>query len=318
MRHEELSVGILNVDSIIGGGAPGVPTSGRKVFMNAALGSDGNDGSAKTPLKSLAAAYALTTSLKNDQMFLYPSASALSLAANHDFSKHLGSFIGTHWGINEHHRSRIGMSTAFSPFLTVSGYGNQFANLYTQHGTAEADYVGWLISGVRNSFHNVHFGGPFNADQADHASYVGVDITGTEAYFKGCMFGDSSIARNAANYNVQLAAGVTATFEDCTFRMFVDGSDSMFVNFKNTSSVTMAYFKNCRFIVLSANMATSIDEAFNFTSGSTALAMLDSRCEFHKVTAITNAADDVYVYLARPHVTTTIGEGNLSEVLVIT
>jgi len=317
MRHEELSVNELNVNSIIGGGAPGVPTSGRKVFLNAALGSDGSDGYAKTPLKTFASAYGLMTTLKNDQMFIYPSASSLSLAANQDIAKSLCSFTGTHWGLNEHQRSRLGMSTAFTPFITVSGYGNTFSNLYTMHGTAEADYVGWLLSGTRNGFHNVHFGGPFNASQADHASYVGVDITGTENYFRNCTFGDSSIARNAANYNVQLAAGVTATFENCLFRMFVDGANSMFVNFKNSSSVTLAYFRNCTFMVLSANLATSIDEAFNFTGGNTAMACLDSRCNFIKVTAIASATKDQHVYLPRAHVTTTITEGKIAEGLVI-
>ena len=316
MRHEELSVGELNVDSIIGSGAPGIPTSGRRVFLDAANGSDGSDGDAKTPKKTFDSAYGLMTTLKNDQMFIYPGASSLSLASELTIAKSMCSFIGTHWGINEHHRSRFGASAAFTPMITVEGYGNTFANLYTQHGTAQGDYVGWDIEGHRNSFHNVHFGGPFFATQADHASYRGVTIAGTENYFKGCMFGDSSMARNAANYNVQLEAGVTATFEDCVFRMFVDGGDSMFVNFMNSTSVTLAYFRNCTFMVLSSNMATSIDEAFNFTSGSTAAAILDSRCNFINVTKIASSASDVYVYLARPHVTTTIGEGNIAEVLV--
>ena len=264
---------------------------------------------------SVTSAYNKTVSGRNDVVLLTPESH--SQGSMLTWANNMTHLVGMYPSeAIEHQRSRMGMSTAFSPFLTVSGYGNLFANLYTMHGTAQADYIGWTISGNRNTFKNVHFGGPFFGTQADHASYRGVNITGTENYFLSCMFGDSSKTRNAANYNVQIAAGKTAYFKDCTFRMYVDGADSMFVNFMNSAGATIAYFENCLFYVLSDNMATSIDEAFNFTAAFTALAMLDSRCNFVKVTKIASSANDVYVYLARPHVTTTIGEGNIAEVLV--
>jgi len=319
MRYEQLDVGELTVDKIIGGGVGDLLAKGMgdEFFINAALGSTGNTGKTKDkPITSLTGAYGMARSGYNDVIHLQQSTSSVSLASNLAWAKNMAHLIGVWPGSCEHARSRIGMSTAFSPFITVSGYGNLFANLYTMHGTAEADYVGWSISGARNRFRNVHFGGPFNEDQADHTSYVGVDLTGTENVFDGCIFGDSSIARNAANYNVQLAAGVTAHFHNCLFRMFVDGADSMFVNFKNSSGVTLAYFHNCTFLALSSNLATSIDEAFNFTGGNTALALLDPMCNFVKVTRIAAAAKDQYVYMPRMHVTTTIDEGNIAEVLV--
>jgi len=263
---------------------------------------------------SITDAYNKTVTGRNDIVYLSPDSH--SQGSGLTWAKNMTHLQGMYPDSIEHLRARIGMSTAFTPFITVSGYGNKFSNIYTMHGTAQGDYVGWLISGERNTFEYVHFGGPFFATQADHASYVGVDITGTENYFKHCMFGDSSITRAASNYNVSMAAGTTAHFEDCVFRMMVDGSDPMFFNFKNTSSATLAYFKNCTFFVMSSNMGTAIDEAFNFTGSATAVAMIDNGCNFIGVTKIASSTKDAFVYLPRPHVTTTIGEGNIAEVLV--
>lgn len=318
MRREKFTINELTVNkcSLHGLDVLGLG-GGEKVFINGALGSAGNSGKSMTePIASIVGAEAMLRSGYNDMAVLQASTSSVSLAEAFTWDRNLAHLIGVWGGYCEHSRARIGMSAAFTPMIAVTGYGNSFSNIYTMHGTAQTDYVGWSIAGVRNYFQNVHFGGPFFGTQADHASYVGVDITATENVFEGCIFGDSSIARNAANYNVQLAAGVTAHFKNCLFRMFVDGANSMFINFKNTASVTMATFENCTFLVLSSNLATTIDEAFNFTAGSTALALLDVNCNFLKVTRIASAANDVYVYMPRPHVTTTIGEGNIAEVLV--
>ena len=319
MRREKFTINELTVNKCSLQGAGNlVHGMGEAYYLNGALGSNGNSGRSKNePVKALPGAQSMLRTGYNDIIYLQASTSSVSLAEAFDWDDNLAHLIGVWGGYCEHARSRIGHSAAFTPFITVSGYGNSFSNIYTMHGTAEADYVGWSISGIRNYFQNMHFGGPFNEDQADHTSYVGVDITATENVFNGCILGDSSIPRNAANYNAQLAAGVTAHFHNCLFRMFVDGADSMFVNFKNSESVTLGYFHNCTFLVLSSNMATTIDEAFNFTGGNTAAAILDADCNFIKVTAIASAANDVYVWMPRPHVTTVIGEGNIAEVLVV-
>jgi len=318
MRREKFSVNKLTVNQCNLHGLDVLSQGlGERYYLNGALGSTGNSGKSQSePAKTLTGVQTMLRSGYNDTIYLQSSTSSVSLAEAFTWDDNLAHLIGVWPGYCEHARSRIGMSAAFTPMITVSGYGNSFSNIYTMHGTATADYVGWTISGARNNFGNVHFGGPFFATQADHTSYVGVDITGTENVFDGCILGDSSITRNAANYNAQLAAGTTTHFKNCFFRMMVDGANSMFVNFKNTTSVTMAYFENCTFLALSANLATSIDEAFNFAGGATALAFVDERCKFIKVTKIASSAKDQHVYLARPHVTTTIGEGNIAEVLV--
>jgi len=318
MRREKMSIGSLTVNECsLQGDALLAHAAGERIYLNGALGSNGNSGKFKgEPIASLLQAQRMLRSGYNDIIYFQASTGGIALGAAFDWDDNLAHLVGVWPGYCEHARCILGMSTTFTPFMTVSGYGNSFSNIYTTHGTAAGDYVGWLISGARNNFRNVHFGGPFFAAQADHANYRGVNITATENVFDGCIFGDTSITRDAANYNVSLAAGVTAHFKNCLFRMYVDGANSMFVNFANTAGITLAYFENCTFLALSANLATTIDEALHFDGGSTALAVLDSDCNFIKVTKIAHADKDQYVYLARPHVTTTVNEGQIAEVLV--
>ena len=49
-----------------------------------------------------------------------------SLTWAYNMSHMIGSYVGSKFSI----RNRIGMSTAFTPMITVSGYANTFANIY--------------------------------------------------------------------------------------------------------------------------------------------------------------------------------------------
>ena len=290
MRKEEYSIGRLHVNEIIGGGISD-PTPGIKRYLDPTNGSDGSDGREKTPLKSFAAGYAAMTTGKNDVLYIYPGTSGISLAADPVISKNLCSFIGTGNGVMNQ-RSRIGMSTTFSPMITVSGYGNTFANLYTMHGTATTDLVGISITGNRNSFYNMHFGGPMFATQGDQAGYMGVSIAASETYFKNCVFGTNTIARTGAYPTVNIAPNPTdhfgyTRFDDCTFLAMAGGANPVHVNVDNSSTAldeTFVEFNRCRFIVTSVNMATAFTYAISFTTtaalGDTAAVFLDPTCQF--------------------------------------
>jgi hypothetical protein len=215
-------------------------------------------------------------------------------------------------------RARIGMSTTFTPMITVSGYGNLFANLYTMHGTAAGDYIGWLISGHRNAFRSIHFGGPMHADQGGHASYVGVDITGTENYFKSCTLGTSTIGRDEATPNFRVGPGTRTVFEDTIFMCYLTDGDPVFGEINNTSGTTEVWFRgNCQFIALNANWATPMTKAFNITSGSTCGLYFSNDCQFINVTALSAADKDQYIFMPRQFVTTTDTEGMISVPLSI-
>lgn len=265
-------------------------------FLNAALGSDGNEGNYMgNGFKTLTAAEDKLESLKKDRIILEESASSISLGAAFTWDKSLCGLIGT--ATNRfNQRSRIGMSTTFTPMITVSGYGNQFANLYTMHGTAAGDYIGWLISGARNTFENVHFGGPMAVAQGGHASYNGVHVTGSENYFKDCVFGTDTTDRDELTPNVTLGPETLTVFDNCIFCMSIADTDPYFVAVANTSGVTRAYFNNCKLYAMNGNHASAAAVAFTFSGGSTAAMILDANCSFANVTKLAASASMKYIW----------------------
>lgn len=257
----------------------------------------------------------MNNSLQNDALIIPPEshslAAALTISAN---GIHVVGAAAPGW-LNV--RTRIGMSTTFTPMITVSGYGNSFWNLYTMHGTAAGDYIGWLISGARNSFHRVHFGGPMAALQGGHASYEGVAIDGSENNFEDCIFGTNTIGRDEASPNVTLGAGTITRFKGCHFLCQLTDGDPYFVTVENTSGYTEAFFEDCMFIAMNPNWATAMTKAFDFTGGATAGMYFNNNCQFINVTALSSADEDQYIFLPRQFVTTTDTEGMISPKLTI-
>ena len=293
----------------------------RKIYLNAALGDDSavNDGAdPNTPIASLTEADNFLRAGYNDAIILQPSTSSISLAASYTWSKNMCGLIGNSPEAFMNQRARIGMSTTFTPMITVSGYGNLFANLYTMHGTAVGDLVGWLISGHRNSFQNVHFGGPMEAAQGGASGYIGVHVTGTENYFKNCTLGTSTIGRDEVTPNVKLGPGTRTVFENCIFQCYLTDGDPVFITADNSSGTTEAWFKNCQFIALNANWATAMTVALTATAGgSTCGLYFDNNCQFVNVTATCANDVDQFVWLPRQFTTTTDTEGMRSVQLSI-
>jgi len=234
----------------------------------------------------------------NEVVFLSPESH--SLAETLTWDKSMSHLVGQYPLSRMAQRSRMGMSTTFTPMISVTGQGNLFKNLYTMHGTVAGDYVGWAITGNRNIFENVHFAGPMIAAQGGHASYEGVTVTATDTYFKNCVFGTATIGRDETSPNVTLTVPSTGygytVFEDCIFQVFLTDGDPVFVSVANTSGVTWADFINCKFIAISSNMATAMTYAFKFSSGSTCGMSIDHNCEFINVSHLAATANMKYIW----------------------
>jgi len=199
---------------------------------------------------SLASAYAALSNDsnsigRNDAIFLAPDSN--SLAATITWSKNQCKLIGMYPEARMAHRSRIGHSANFTPLTTISGYGNEFRNIYWQHGRGNSgNTVGLSVTGNRNSFINCHIAGPMNDTEAAVAGYKLLSITGSENYFRSCTIGVDSIKRSAANCLVSLeAASARTVFEDC---MFISWStaDAFFVKAAALADRSVT-FKNCIF-----------------------------------------------------------------------
>lgn len=241
----------------------------------------------------LSTAEAALTSGQQDTLMVLPGSHSLSAALTIDGN--LNRFLGTTPG-KFNMRSRIGMSTTFTPMITVSGYGNAFSNIYTMHGTAAGDYIGWLISGARNAFNCMHFGGPMNAAQGGHASYVGVSVTGSENYFNECVFGTNTIPRDEITPNLKLGAGTITVIDNSIFTCALTDTDPVFIEIDNTSGYTQVYLRNCMFQAFSENQANKVAVAFKFNGSSSCDVVLDSRCSFSGVTKLAASASMKYIW----------------------
>ena len=296
MRKQRFSIDELEVGSIIGGGVS--PRVRNTWYLDAANGSDGNYGNRiDKALKTLPVAMSRLETGMHDRIILNESSSFLSLAADPDWSLKYSSLVGTSAGM-QGQRSKIGMASDYGVTssyaqFTVSGEGNLLANLYFSHGysTGHVTVVGTYISGNYTVAKRCHFLGP-GQGLGDQSDYVGVKVTGTGfQLFEECTFGNLSISRSAANYNMSCASGTNILFRDCIFYMFATDTTPFFVQILNTSGIGQWVFENCKFI----NVGTStLAYAFDMSSGGKAV-VLDPECMFIGVSAVTNQVASAYI-----------------------
>lgn len=264
---------------------------------------------------SIITAESKMTSGRNDVLLVTPDNH--SLASSLTWDGNMTHMVGMFPPGYRNSRARIGMSTTFTPMMTISGYGNLFYSMYWMHGTAATDVTGLQITGHRNRFRYCHFGSPMVAAQGATSNYIGVlDINSSENYFYKCTIGTESIGRDEATPNVTFAANTGDNiFEECIFNLYLTDGDPLFATFENTSTVH-ALFKRCTFVAHNANWATSQTKAFNFTGGATAGCFLED-CNFINVGALAASDKDQFVWLSRPFVTTTDTEGGIAAQLTI-
>lgn len=263
-----------------------------KYYLNGALGSDGNEGGVMGGgAKTLAAAYAKLETLKNDAIILEQSASSVSIAtaAAGVWSKSMGALIGTGQSFMNQ-RSRLAQTTAFSPMIAISGYGNLFKNLYIQHGgvTSAANLVGLAITGPRNVFENVHVLSPmFSATQGAEATCTAVSIAAEENYFKHCVLGTDATTR-AAGSLVRFEAGSTprTVFEDCLFLMNATANAAFFLECAANLGTSLIMFKRCTFW----NGGTALTYGIDGTGLNNCKMFFDAGCSFYGCTDVVAAA----------------------------
>ncbi len=291
MRHEQLSVGDLTVDNLIGDGA--LRGWRNKYYLNGSLGSDGNDGLAfDRPLKTLTAATAKLESLKKDLIIFEEAAASVSLSAALTWDESLCGLIGTS-ASRAYQRSRIGQSAAVASLLTVSGYGNQFANFRVMHGTASTtNKIALTITGAGNSFYNVNIA-TTNTTVSAQSDFKMVYINNTdESYFEKCVFGTMNAAQ-AAGALVHLVGGsmTAAHFKDCVFLMNASANAAFFIQYGAGVGEGFTIFENCKFI----NSGTTLTYGIDGTGLNNHQVFLDATCSFYGVTDIVAAANEACV-----------------------
>jgi len=253
MRHENLSVGNLQVDSITGD--IGTITGGTKFYLDTVNGSDGNSGlSPKQAFKTLATAYAALTANKNDILYMLPGASAATITTAITWDKSYTHFIGlaapTQIGV----RCRVNTTTAMTPMITWSAngcvvQGIQFSNNHT-HATAGA--VCFKLTGARNNFSFCHFQGLGALGVVDnsHRAFV-IDSSDAENRFQNCTFGATTVDGVTASNYVMEFQGTSNTarnqFIECIW-LGNGSANSAFIKADGASCLsTFQLFKECLF-----------------------------------------------------------------------
>jgi hypothetical protein len=195
--------------------------------------------------------------------------------------------------------------------LTVSGYGNTFANLMFQHGRGSATNVNLMtLTGNRNSFYNCHFDGPINTTEGDTA-YDLIRISGEEYYFKNCYFGADNIffTGNGAQAGSSLieftaSSAPRGVFEECIFVIKADAVYPTFLKPCYDLSEAGIFFKRCAFLNIGTSSLTyAIDYDGTATGLNANAQMFFLGCSFAGVTDIIPAGDQDYVWFDNANTT---------------
>ena len=291
-------------------GQTGTSGASKSFFVHGALGNDGNPGTVKAPFKTVSAAYALCTAGAGDTVYVLndgSSTASVREAAGLTWAKKNTHLVGLCApSINQ--RARITPITtvtddvdAFTPFLTVSADGCIIKNISLVQGQTEdaKASVGIHVTGLRNYFENVSVITAIHANQCDEAGTSWVRVDGEENVFQSCYIGQDTIARSAANANVQFGSGSAEeatrnVFRDCIFPAYADNAGVLFINAANaTDTQRWNMFERCTFV----NTGTStMTEGVQY-DGNGVLLLKD--CGFYGCTDVV-AADNTSTQLVGP------------------
>jgi len=274
---------VAGVPIITSGGAP--LYTGNWWFVNESTGSDGNTGASDNPFKTLGQAISVAQANNNDVVAFEGT---IHLTSTLTWNKNQVHLIGMCAPLMRGKRARISVSgtTAFSPMVSVTGSGCNFRNFGTFYGfnSASNNAIPWQDTGGRNSYDVVEFLGfgdgtasTGTANLTAARSFVLNTSTG-ETTFRKCVFGVDTVARGAANFNVEILGGAPRiTFEDCDFEALLasGGTGGSFLKIGAAGIDRYVNFKNCRFLSDVKSTGSTMTQAFNISGTAGGLIMMD-------------------------------------------
>lgn len=270
--------GITSFGVPVLGNIGGIPLTGTYYFVNPAEGSDAYDGlSPETPFASLTSAYNAAVAGNNDVIVLIgdgSTAGTARLSSTLTWAKNATHLIGVTAPTMISQRARIShLTTATTNFklMDITASGCIFANfsLFQGIGQASTDEQLVDISGDRNYFGNVQFGGMGAANGAARAgSYCVYLNDGDENTFDGCTFGLDTINRSAANASVKFAGqSQRNVFQNCLFPMYATATSPWFIDCNSVGSIDrFQLFKGCTFINTGTSTLAGV-VSFNASQG---------------------------------------------------
>lgn len=277
---------------------------GKAAYLSGGGSASYSGRSASAPKATWATAKDLLVTGRNDVLYVLPHATGISMASMLTWDLNLTHVVGLGAYGRMNMRTRTSMSANFATMLTISGYGNTFANLNFQHGRGNATNVNLLtLTGNRNTFINCHFNGPINTTEGDTA-YDLIRISGEEYYFKSCFIGADNIffTGNGAQAQASLieftaSAAPRGVFEDCIFCMKADAVTPVFLRPMYDLSEASIWFINCAFLNIGTSALTyAIDYDGTATGLNANAQMMFHNCTFAGVTDIVPLGDESRVW----------------------
>lgn len=278
MAYTNFPNGVTSFGVPVIGSAGGIPFTGNWYFCDYASGSDGNEGTADNPFKTITHAYSKCVAGNNDVVVIIgdgTTAGTQRLSATLTWAKDATHLIGITAPTAISQRARIShlttATTNINPLIAVSASGCMFSNfsVFQGIGQASTDEQCMNVTGDRNYFGNVHIGGMGAANGAARAgSYVLLLNDGDENTFDGCTIGLDTIARTAANASVKFSGQAQRNvFKDCLFPVYATAATPVVVDANSVGSIDrFNLFKNCS-IINSGTSALAACVAFNASQG---------------------------------------------------
>ena len=260
-----------------------LPFTGNWYFVDYYRGSDGNPGTADSPLQTLYQAHAKATDGNNDVIVIVPapistSASngtqrlstaiaqltdATATTGTLTWSKSATHLIGL-GGPAMSNRTRIAPPTTYTAatfgatgmsLVNVTGQGCIFANfqIYAGFSTNVGNgHIAWTDAGGRNTYVGVAFLGindTYSAGTSTNSRSLVVSGSLGENTFVGCQIGGDATTRATATYSLELTGGSPRNkFIDCTFPNMVSVNTASPVRIGGSGIDRWVLFKGCLFI----------------------------------------------------------------------
>ena len=204
-----------------------------------------------TAFGTLEEAEAAMTANQNDLLKIASGSSMGKIAASITWDKAYTHVIGLSAPVHTNMRTRFENGAIFDPLVNVSATGCSFTNLYFfQGGTTTVALTCIDVTGSRNFFHNVHFGGPGHTTPAANSGACALYLNGGEENrFLDCTFGLDTIKRTAIGGILKVDAYATRNlFEHCRFVSYAEmNTIPMVITVDAASMDSYMEFDDCLF-----------------------------------------------------------------------
>lgn len=258
------------------GGRPllsGIPFGAKSkvYFVDPANGNANNSGlTPQEALTTISGAYAKCVSGQNDVVLYIAGATSITESAAIVWSKSYTHLIGVCAPTMTAQRCRVfqlSTLTGASPFITISGSGCIFKNLYIFQGVDDAtSLINVSVTGGRNYFENVHFAGGGHATQAVDGG-ASLHLNGAEENtFVNCTIGVDTVSAGTGMAGILFDGDAKRNvFKDCVVRIFAGNAGAIFAEVADSTGIAMDNtFIDCLFL---NNSVTSLTAGFALPAG---------------------------------------------------